>query len=189
MKKSHIALFMSATVSVAPVVLAKPANDPLANIIAGECSETPVIPEGTSLSANWSWASGTIQTKFGGDAEYKVSYSEDDGVTWEELGYVEFPLTRWEEDLPEDESWGKLVYSCDAEETEEAGTCNATVQDVVDPIAMAVEDFFGGSAPEGTMVQAELQGVNVKAMNPGKGNGNQKYPLVDVCGEDAIEIF
>jgi hypothetical protein len=33
-------------------------------------------------------------------------------------------------------------------------------------------------------------GGEVKAMNPpGKGKGkNQKYPLVDVCGEDAIEI-
>jgi hypothetical protein len=30
-------------------------------------------------------------------------------------------------------------------------------------------------------IRATLDGVNVKAMNPGKGKGSQKYPLVDVC--------
>jgi hypothetical protein len=189
MKKTHIAFVMAATVSVAPLVMAKPAKDPLADVIAGSCTETPGVPDGTALSVSWGWENGTTQTRFGGDAEYIVSYSEDGGDTWEELGEVEFPLKRFEEGMPEEAYWGNLVYSCDPAEVEVSGSCNAQVEDVEEPIAMAVEEYFGGEVPEGISVMAELEGVNVKAMNPGKGKGHQKYPLVDVCGEDAIEIF
>lgn len=190
MMKARIAIMTAAVALAVPLAHAQPTKDALADVMPGTCTETPAVPEGTTLSASWSWVNGTFQNKFGGDAEYQVSYSDDGEVTWMEIGSVEFSLTRYEEDMTEEEAWGKLIYECSPDVTEVEGDCNGTVGDVVGPISEAVAEYFGGEVPAGVVVQAELEGVKVKAMNPpGKGKGkSQKYPLVDVCGEDAIVI-
>ena len=184
MKKSHIAFVIAATLATAPLAFAKNApKDPLATIVPGGCSTVQIAPFGTSLLASWSWEEGTIQTKFGGDAEYMVHASADDGTSWFDFE-VEFELVQYEPGTASDDYPGELVYRCSNAQTDETGSCNGSVLGLRDAVINAAADWFGGDiTPEdiGRNIQATLVGVNVKGMDPGKDNGRQKYPLVNVC--------
>jgi len=183
MKKLHIAFVTAATLAIAPLALAKNApNDPLATVVPEGCSTVQIAPFGTSLLASWSWEEGTIQTKFGGDAVYLVTVSGDGGTIWTDPFEVEFELVQYEPDTAADEYPGQLVYRCSIAQTDPAGSCNGSVLGLRTAVLNAAIDETGFTAVDiGRNIQASLVGVNVKAMNPGKDNGRQKYPLVNVC--------
>lgn len=181
MAKSRIALLVSAALSVAPAVMAgKNSPNPLADITPGGCTFEQIAPYGTSLLAKWSWENGTTQTKFGGDAEFDVSASADGGVTWQELE-VELELERYEPGTPADDYAGTLVYRCSVAETEPAGDCNGSVLGLRAAILNAAADALGVD-PDliGGNISAALDGVKVKAMNPGS-RGRQNYERVNIC--------
>ena len=183
MKKSHIAFVIAATLATAPLALAK--NDPktaLADVLPGGCPVVQIAPFGTSLLARWGWENGTTQTKFGGDAEYVVSVSGDGGDNWTDPFEVEFELVRYEPGTAAGDYPGELVYRCSNAQTDAAGSCNGSVLGLRDAVLNAAAEETGFTPEEiGRYIQASLVGVNVKAMNPGKDNGRQKYPLVNVC--------
>jgi len=182
MKKSHIAIVIATALSIAPVALAKK-NSPelLAEVVPGGCSNVQVAPFGTSLLASWGWDAGTDQTKFGGDAEYMVSVSGDGGDNWVDFE-AEFGLVQYEPGTAAGDYPGELVYRCSNAQTEVTGSCNGSVLGLRDAVLNAAVDETGFTPEEiGRYIQATLVGVNVKAMNPGKGNGRQNYPLVNVC--------
>ena len=183
MKKSHLAFVIATTLSIAPLALAKDnTNDPLATVIPGGCSNVQIAPFGTSLLASWGWEEGTLQIKFGGNAEYMVSVSGDLGETWTEPFQVEFELVQYEADTLASDYPGELVYRCSNAQTDATGTCNGSVLGLRDAVLNAAADETGFTPEEiGRYIQATRLGVKVKAMNPGKGNGRQNYPLVDVC--------
>jgi hypothetical protein len=166
MKKSHIAFLMAAGISLSPLALAKQSPTTLAVVIPGGCSV-----DATMLDADWTWENGTAQTKFGGDALFLADVSYDGELVQEEFE-VEFELDKYD---AEEETMGAVVYDCDA--TGETGSCSGSMMGVDDAIAAAIVDEFG----EGYTFEAIFDGVYVKAMNPGNGNGRQNFELVDVC--------
>ena len=189
MKKLSILLIgLMLLVLAGPTLAAKPeSKDPLATIVPGGCSTVQIAPFGTSLLASWNWEEGEGQTKFGGDAEYVVSVSIDDGLNWTDPFEVEFELVQYEPDTAADEYPGQLVYRCSNAQTDAAGSCNGSVLGLRAAVLDAAITETGFTAEQiGRYIQASLLGVNVKAMNPGKGNGRQKYPLVDVCDDSFL---
>ena len=183
MKKLYLVCLVTAGLFLAPMAIAK--NDTpgeLAIVNAGGCEMTQVAPFGTSLLVRWSWEDGTVQTKFGGDAAYMVVVSGDGGTTFTEPFEVEFELVMYVPGTLADDYFGQLVYRCSNAQTEELGKCNAAVLGLRDAIYAAATEETGFSREEiGANITATRVGVNIKAMNPGKQNGRQNYPLVDVC--------
>lgn len=158
-----------------------PEDDPLATITTGECSNVQIAPFGTSLLASWSWLSSedpALQTKFGGDAVYLVN-AETADVEPEEFE-VSFGLTKYETGTPADAYPNEMVYRCSVEQTETTGECNGSVLGLRSAIRAAAAEHFGVLEEDVTLIRAELVGVYVKPMNPGK-NGRQNYTLTDVC--------
>lgn len=182
MKKSHIAIVIATALTISPVALAKKNSPgPLATVTAGDCSVVQIAPFGTSLLASWGWVEGTDQTKFGGDAEYMVSVSGDGGDNWVDFE-AEFGLVQYVPGTPAGDYPGELVYRCSTAQTDTAGTCNGSVLGLRDAVLNAAVDETGFTPEEiDGHIRATLVGVNVKAMNPGKGNGRQNYELVNVC--------
>lgn len=181
MKKVYLTLVVTTTLLFVPLALAKGYKDPLAAVNPGGCSFVQIAPFGTSLLASWDWEAGTSQTKFGGDAVFTVNASDDGGTTWYEFE-VEFELVQYEPGTAADEYPGELVYRCSNAQTDETGSCNGSVLGVRSAVLNAAAEYLAVEPGEiGANIQASLEGVNVKAMKPGKGNGNQKYPLVNVC--------
>jgi hypothetical protein len=155
--------------------------DPLATITPVGCSYVQIAPFGTSLLARWDWSGGGDQTKFGGDAVFTGEASIDDGVTWVDFE-VEFEVESYEPGTLAEDYFRQLVYRCSVAQTEPAGSCNGAVLGVRDALLAAVAEQLGGEPEEiGPNIRASLVGVDVKAMNPGPGNGRQNYPLTDVC--------
>ena len=182
-KLSMLLIGLMLLVLAGPTLAAKPApKDPLATVVPEGCSTVQIAPFGTSLLASWSWLEGTVQTKFGGDAEYMVTVSGDGGTIWTDPFEVEFELVKYEPDTAADEYPGQLVYRCSNAQTDAAGSCNGSVLGLRAAVLDAAVTETGFTAEQiGRYIQASLIGVNVKAMNPGKDNGRQKYLLVDVC--------
>lgn len=192
MKKSHLSFVIAAALSVSPFALAKNAPDPLATITPGGCSNVQIAPFGTSLLASWSWdntADAGGQTQFGGDAEYAVSLSPDGGATWYDYD-IEFELVQYVPGTLASDYPGQLVYRCSTAQTDATGSCNGSVLGLRDAVMNAALDALNADLnPDtdytagdiGGNIQASLEGVEVKAMNPGRGNGRQNYPLVNVC--------
>lgn len=182
MKRFQRAFLVAAGLTLSALASAGPnAPTPLADVSAGGCSITQIAPFGTSLRASWDWANGDLQTKFGGDAKFNVMATTDGGITTFPLE-VEFELEQYVPGTLADAYPGQLVYRCSTAVTNDAGTCNGSVLGLRAAIAAAVED----QAPGATVVSATLDGVYVKAMNPGHGGGRQNYPLVNVCDVVAI---
>lgn len=165
----------------AGAAVAKNAPDPLATVTPGGCSLQAIAPYGTSLRAAWAWEAGSDQTKFGGDAEFTVEASPDGGLNWYEFE-VEFELDAYVPGSLAEEYFGSLVYRCSNAVSEASGSCNGSVLGVRDAVLAAAADELG-VLPEdiGSNIRASLEGVKVKAMNPGPGNGRQNYERVDVC--------
>ena len=182
MKRTQIACLIAAGLALSPLAFAgKNAPAPLATITPEGCSFAQIASFGTSLLASWSWADGTAQTKFGGDAAFDVEASLDGGATWIPLE-IEFELVKYKPGTPADEYAGVMVYRCSNAATEPSGRCNGSVLGVRAAILEAAADELGVTPADiGPNLRASLAGVDVKAMNPGKGGGRQNYPLVDVC--------
>jgi hypothetical protein len=191
MKKSHMAMLIAAGLVTSSLAFAKADKDPLAEITPLGCSTLQIGPFGTSLLGSWSWAEGTVQTKFGGDAEYMVHVSPDDEQTWYDFE-VEFEVVKYELDTPADAYPGQFVYRCSNAQTEPSGSCNGSVlglraaimQAAIDELAemeiyVTAEDIDGN-------ISANLVGVGIKAMDPGTGAKSQKYPKVDICDVPVI---
>ena len=157
----------------------KNAPDALATISPGGCDNAQVAPFGTSLLANWEWSEGTVQTKFGGDAVYQVVAAgpEADPEEFE----VEFELVQYEPGTLAEDYPGELVYRCSNEQTLAEGSCTAAVLGLRSALRDAAAEYLDVLPEEVEFGSATLDGVYVKAMNPGPGNGRQNYPLVDVC--------
>lgn len=188
MKKAFVfalgLLFVSGIVSTTQAAKEDnlPEDDPLATITAGECSNVQIAPFGTSLLASWSWSEGEGQTKFGGDAVYLVTATADGEPEEFEVG---FGLTKYEPGTPADGYPGEMVYRCSVEQTEPTGDCNGSVLGLRSAIRAAAAEHFGVPEEEVTLIRAELVGVYVKPMNPGK-NGRQNYTLTDVCNTTVV---
>ncbi|MDT8322200.1 MAG: hypothetical protein RQ826_16915 [Xanthomonadales bacterium] len=165
------------------VAVAQNQPDPLATVTPDSCDLVQIAPFGTSLLASWGWEEGTDQTKFGGDAVYEVDATVgEDTSTFE----VEFELVQFEPGTLAEDYPGELVYRCSNAMTELSGSCNGSVLGLRDAIRDAAADELDVLPEEITGLVATLQGVYVKAMNPGKGNGRQNYELVDVCVEPVL---
>jgi len=181
--KKLLILTSAACLGLAGTAIAKNAQEPLADVLPGGCSFVQIAPYGTSLLARWDWEDGTSQTKFGGDAEFMVSASDDGGTTWYDFE-VEFELEAYVPGTSPDEYAGMLVYRCSNAVTETTGSCNGSVLGVRDAILAAAADYLAVEPGEiGGNISASLEGVTVKAMNPGKDNGRQNFEKVDVCQE------
>ena len=180
MQKSLLVFAIASAVSVS--ALAKPGkNTPvaLATIKAGGCENVQIAPFGTSLLANWEWSDGTDQSKFGGDAVYQVEAGTTD--TEPEQFEVEFELVQYQPDTLAEDYPGQLVYRCSNAQTDAAGSCNASVLGLRTSLRDAAADYLGVAPEDVEFGSATLNGVYVKAMNPGPGKGGQNYPLVNVC--------
>jgi hypothetical protein len=180
MRKSLLVFAIASAVSVsAPAKPGKNTPDALATITAGGCENVQIAPFGTSLLASWEWSNGTIQSKFGGDAVYQV----DAGTTESEPEKfeVEFELVQYAPGTLAEDYPGQLVYRCSNAPTDDVGSCNASILGLRSALREAAADYLGVAPEEVEFGSATLDGVYVKAMNPGPGNGRQNYPLVDVC--------
>jgi hypothetical protein len=178
MRKSYLTAVLAAGLTTGTLAIAAP--DPLAEITPEGCSFIQVSPFGTSLLGSWSWLDGTSQTKFGGDAEFTVNASIDDGVTWNEFD-VEFEVVTYEPGTPAEEYAGQFVYRCSTAETAVEGQCNGAVLGLRAAIRNAAAMQLGVLPEEITNLRASLDGVGIKAMNPGTGAKRQNYPKVDIC--------
>ena len=180
MRKS---LLMFAIVSVCSAsAFAQPGkNTPgaLATINPGGCDNAQLAPFGTSLMANWDWSEGTLQTKFGGDAVYQVVAAAP-GNDPEEFE-VEFELVQYEPGTLAEDYPGQVVYRCTNAQALEEGSCMAAILDLRTALRDAAAEYLNVLPEEVEFGSATLDGVYVKAMNPGPGGGRQNYPLVDVC--------
>lgn len=175
MQKSLLIFAIASAVSVS--ALAKPgknAPSALATITSGGCENVQIAPFGTSLLANWEWSNSTGQTKFGGDAVYQIEAS---GFEFE----VEFELVQYEPGTLAEDYPGQLVYRCSNAQTKADGSCNASVLGLRTALRAAAADYLNVDPELVEFGSATLDGVYVKAMNPGPGNGRQNYPLVNVC--------
>jgi hypothetical protein len=178
MKTLQIAAALAACLSVAAVAgPGKNAPEALADVVPDGCQLVQIAPFGTSLLASWSWENGTVQTKFGGDAVYMVVANDYDPFE------VEFELVQYEQGMPADAYPGEMVYRCSNAQTEEIGSCNGSVLGVRSALREAAADYLGVLPEEIETISATLEGVYVKAMNPGPGSGRQNYPRVNVCEE------
>ena len=157
-----------------------PDGDPLATITPGECDRVQIAPFGTSLLASWAWSDGGEQVKFGGDAVYTINASVTDSPEIFEFE-VEFGLVKFDAEIPVEDYAGQLVYRCSVAQTEPAGECNGSVLGLRDAIMAAAAEYLEVSEDQITYITADRDGVYVKAMNPGGGNGRQNYTLVNVC--------
>lgn len=175
--KKLLILTSAVCIGLAGNAVAKNNPDPLADVLPGGCSFAQIAPFGTSLLASWDWENGELQTKFGGDAEFWV-VAETIDQSFE--GEIEFELEQYEPGTPADAYPGVLVYRCSNPVSDPAGSCNGSVLGVRDAIRQAVADELGVLPEDITELSASLEGVKVKAMNPGS-KGRQNYELVDVC--------
>ncbi|MCW8873298.1 MAG: hypothetical protein OQK01_11855 [Xanthomonadales bacterium] len=179
MRKSQIALILVTSLVLSPLALAKKnAPDPLATVIPGGCDLVQIAPYGTSLLASWGWENGTDQTKFGGDAEYRVEATTIDDTY--DLK-IKFHIEQYVPGTSPDDYAGTLVYRCSTAVSEESGECNGSVLGIRDAIRVLAADELGVEPEDITTLFATLKGVFVKAMNPGRGGGRQNYDHVDVC--------
>jgi hypothetical protein len=193
MTLKNLAIATAAALSFAAVPMASADNtqDPLVILDPGGCEEG-VINELNQLTAGWMWADGGAQTQFGGDAVYIVTGTINESADFGPLE-VEVEVTRLDPDLPMPT---KMVYACPdianpdpAAEGADVGMCQAQIADVVEAIREATEEKLFemellGDSDTFAIESSELDGVFVKAMNPGvvKGRGGrQNYEKTDVC--------
>ena len=141
----------------------------------------------SSLSVAWSVTEDAGQTKYGGDAKFKVF---DVDIIGNGIEHVTVDIGLTLEDL-EGESWTALsqeeknvmfVYDDDGSLCISPSSCTANLADIQSAILLALDEEYGVDGYEipedGT---ATFLGVFIKAMNPGKGGGSQDYEQ-DVCG-------
>ena len=168
------------TFGLGNAVAGKNAPVALAAVSPGGCSFTQIAPFGTSLLASWTWADGTIQTKFGGDALFEGEASED-GITWMPFE-VSIELEQYVPGTAAGDYEGQLVYRCSNAVSDPSGSCNGSVLGVRSAVINAAAEYLGfDPALSGPYTRASLVSVDVKAMNPGPDSGRQNYPLVSVC--------
>ena len=202
MTLKNLVIATAAALSFAAVPMASADNtkDPLVILDPGGCEETGINGL-TQLTAGWMWADGGAQTQFGGDAVYIVTGTTSAAAAFGPLE-VEVELTRLDPDLPMPT---KMVYACPdlanpdpAAEGAEVGMCEARIADVLEAIREATEEELIdmellGELDTFEIESSELDGVFVKAMNPGvvKGRGGrQNYEKTDVCDvpeEEGVE--
>jgi len=177
---------------------AKNTREAIATIVPiAPCIES--IDMGGSLDVSWDWTAGGTQTKFGGDAVYKVSGSYtyintellEVVVDFDEIT-LEIEIEQLDPDFLLADYVGLLAYECSPDQTATDGTCVGKISDLEEALKIVVRSEYG--LVEDEVVEIEqgyvLLGVWVKAMNPsvevvvdGKKIKRQNYPLVNVCVE------
>jgi len=195
MTLKNLAIATAAALSFAavPMALADNTQPPLVDLIPVGCS----VSDGGARLAEWAWTDGGAQTQFGGGAVYTVDYEIPEQASSGTME-VEVELVRYEEDTDLAE---KMVYSCPGmgsqeKERAEEGSCMAAIMDVEAAVQAATQaklNQLGSLGPDDIPVveSHELEGVFVKAMNPGVvrgGGGRQNYQKIDVCEVEANEI-
>lgn len=163
----------------------------LADIIPVGCNDVQIAPYDASLLVSWDWENGTTQTKFGGDAVFKVEVAVNDLV---EFVTVEIPIVKYEPGTPAEDYEGMLVYRCSVPQTEVTGSCNGAILGLNQALENAVIAELGLLPEDAVVIESyeEPYQVLVKAMNPSfeeMDDGNNKikrqnFPLVDVCDAD-----
>ena len=170
---------------------AKNTREAIADIVPIEpCIESTNL--NGSLDVSWDWEDGGTQTKFGGDAVYKVSGSynyEETDFYFNEIT-VEIEIEQLNPDFLKADYVGMLTYECPPDPTALVGTCVGEINDLNEALKIAVRSEF--ELAEDFVVDIypgyKLLGVWVKAMNPSvedevddKKIKRQNYPLVNVC--------
>jgi len=194
MTLKNLAIATAAALSLAAVPMASADNTqpPLVDLTPLGCAVL-----GDAQLAAWEWEDGGAQTQFGGGAAYTVDYEIPEQASTGTME-VEVELVRYEEDTDLAE---KMVYSCPGmgnqeEERAEEGSCMAAIMDVEAAVEAATEaklNQLGLLGPDDTLVveSSELEGIFVKAMNPGvvRGRGGrQNYQKIDVCKVEENEV-
>ena len=120
----------------------------------------------------WTYEDGVPEPKFGGDAIFNVDVTVDTDVF---PMILEFGIVRDSQEEPPEDYTGQMYYSCDGY------TCTGTLND----LATIIGDAVLAEYPDFSAFEYELYKVYVKALNPGKSNGNkrQNYELtpINVC--------